>query len=659
MFNIEIIKIILDSKQNELEELENQQRNITGEDGNQILLLDAHAGDSRIEIENKIKEINYLKAITIRYEIARLLGLDNDSSYKSVNFLGIEEENIYDFNLTPEQIATYNSLKSQIPREQLQRYKIRRELSTILGDDNSKEFKEKDYEGIEEVNPNLLRYNLNQEDIRKFTDLVDGLTRIDADTTKSVNVYKETIRLIEDAFNKLNIDDVNEYRRIKEEYLEKIDKLLAGVSEEDKNNLFTDTSNYELASDLKTRHEDLTVKLGMHGVENLFNLLNTTRVDDDKYNEYIDMLCNNIIELYNDENNRETLENLINSVNINRYNFRHDLDSRLSMINNLNIGLQDNELERFVRYLNEHYNELDETTRDKYYDLLSKKINADINNLDKVDFINSVMLQVTNKDLSIRLQNEFISNDNIKFSNRHLSSYNSLVQDTIAKLNSKKQEYVSKKGQNDFLAAYYDSKILEIDKEIERVNSLNENYDDSNLIENINNKYNDKTTKIIELKKEIKELEELKNQLRSGLHKKIVDKKISNRNEEIRKLKESKNKMVGSQKKIMVPKLWLDQKRGKTLRRYEARAEVSEMYSNDYRRLAETERHLNGMFSPIKAMFYDYKANRFESKAAFNSKICEILSGANVRVNGANRHLINGDVLNQIRNNQHVQAQTM
>ena len=60
------------------------------------------------EVDNLTKEVNYLKATLIRYKIAVLLGLSNDSSYTSINYLGIEEEDVNDFNLNSTDLAEYN-----------------------------------------------------------------------------------------------------------------------------------------------------------------------------------------------------------------------------------------------------------------------------------------------------------------------------------------------------------------------------------------------------------------------------------------------------------------------------------------------------------------------------------------------------------------------
>jgi len=654
MINIEIIDIILRSKRDELLHLESQRGNITDEDGNQVILLTAHAGetiDNQDEIDELNKEISYLKAMKARYEIARLLGLDNDNAYRSINYMGIEEEDITDFNLTDEQIATYNSLKSQIPREQLSRYKVRRELFNILGENNNSEFNKDDYVGIEEVNPSLVRYNLDLEQIRRFNELVDSLTDIDLDTTKPVNIKEEILRLIEEAYNKLNIEDLDEYNRIKESYLEKIDKLIEGLEENDKSNLFTNTVNYELASDLSNRYQNVPVKLNMRGVENLFNLLNSSELDEEEYNKYLEMLCANINELYQDEANRETIENLINRVDRSKYSFRNDLLERLSNIENNNLGLSDEELGRFVEFLNEHYNALSPTKKEKYYNLLKRKIDDNINNLDRAEFINGFILSITNKELSARIQKDFLQNDNIKFSNRHLSSYDSLVSETISKLESKMNEYRSKTTNNEVLNTYYQTKAKEIEKEIERLRSLEENYDDNVLIEKLNSEYNDKTTRLIELKKEVEELTRLKESLQSNFHKRIVDKKINNRNEKINKLRESKTRIVGDQKQIMIPKLYINQKKGMVGRHFESKKEVFEDYAHDYREMAEAERNLNGIFSGIKAAFYDFHAGLYGFRADFNNSICEMLNNR-VRVRGNNRHLINREALNAIRANQ-------
>ena len=106
----------------------------------------------------------------------------------------------------------------------------------------------------------------------------------------------------------------------------------------------------------------------------------------------------------------------------------------------------------------------------------------------------------------------------------------------------------------------------------------------------------------------------------------------------------------------MMPKLWFSEKKGFVGRGYESKAEVFTTYAEDYREMAQTERQLHGMFSGIKAAFYERKARRFEKKAEFNRRMLERLNRGRVTVQGANQQNLPADVLAQVRQNQQQQV---
>lgn len=631
MFDKELIELLLSEKEEELQSLQNAQQ------------------PNQDDIDNLTKEINNLKSTIVRYKIAVLLHLDNNPEYLSMNFMGIEEEDINNYNLTQDEITEYNNLISQIPQEQLQRFKIRRQMAQTINLADNEELRNKNYEGIEQINPNLTRYNLTNEQINEFNNLLNSLNALADDTTKSIDF--STIKLLENAFNKLNLADHDEYNRIKDQYLETIDKLLNHISDEQKASVFSSVSNYEFASDLSEKYPNMNVKLNMDGVTKLLRYIESLDINDEKYDYYIELLCNNINELYQTESNKRNIEDLINQIDNTKYTLRHDLKEKLSNIENNHLDLQDGEIESFAEYLDSNYDTLSESERDKCYNLLESKINDKVKDINNIEDINQVLQSINNKNLATRLQSKFSSNHSLKFSHKHLSSYQELVKSEIQKLEAKKSKYISKRDKGGPRSTHYNIKIKEIDKAIEKLKSIEVDYENKRSINRLDEKYNHKTDKIVVLEQEISELKALKEQINSKFRKRRIDKKIEKRNQKIQKLQNSKIKIVGKQKKKMAPRLWVNSKKGKMARHYEAKSETFQEYADDYRNMAQTEINMNKMFSGIKALFYEHKANKYQNKADFNAEICNLLNSRQTRINGRNRRRINPDVLRQVRQN--------
>ena len=640
MFDIELTKIVLKRKENDLQALQNSQ------------------SPNQEDIDVLTKEVNYLKAVIVRYEIAQLLKLNTNQEYMTNNFIGIENENPNDYNLTPDELTRFNDLLSKLPQEQLTNYRIRRQITKIIGEENSKDLKKDDYVGIEKINPKLDKYNLSDEQINDFNTLVDQINNSVLDTTKRVDIYQETLKILEESFNKLNVENVSEYNRLKLTYMDTVTTIIDHIQEESRKKIHGKAKNFRYGLDMREKYPELDVILDVSGAKQLLDLISRTRLDEDKYNDYLTYLCDSIKKLYEDENNRANIVNLINSVDRNNVPLRKDLINRLPSDLSTSLTIQDNELEGLFRYLDRNYDSLDENVREKCYSMLETKLNNDINNLNRINIINNLMLSLTNKSFGERLQKKFASNDIVKFSHHHFTSHQQLIDDKIKVLRDKIKKLENKKPKTGILASHYDIKIKDLEKEIQRLESINEHTSDSSLLSTLDNSYNKKTDRIIELRKEIEELNQIKSNINSKFHKKIIAKKIEKRNKKIAKLQKSKTKIVGRQKKIMTPKLFVNRKRGLFSRHYESRSEVFNDYSEGYREMASVERSLHGMFSGIKAAFYDFRSGRYNSKSEFNRDICDRLRNRNVRVNGRNRHLINRNRLAQARNNQNQQVAT-
>ena len=608
------------------------------------------------EVDNLTKEVNYLKATLIRYKIAVLLGLSNDSSYTSSNYLGIEEEDVNDFNLNSTDLAEYNSLIAQIPKDQLQLYKVRKRMAEFLNPNISDKYKENDYVGIEKINPNLTKYNLTQEQIREYRLLIAQAIRIGSDTTKKVDVEEAALEIMKDIFNKLNIDDIDQYNSIKDNYLDTIDGLINHIDQDKKDSIFTGASNYNLVIDLKQKYPDLNISMDIKGVTELLKLLETD-LEEDVYNDYLTLFCQSINTLYQDPNNKDDIERLINGIDKNNYLLRSDLSSRIN-INNVDLKLKDDELKDVFEYLDRNYNHMPEEDREKYYLLVESKITNNISDLDKVGEINKLLLSVNNDDLSNRLKGKFSNNKYSEFKDEHLNSYQSLVQSEIAKLEARKKVYENKTSSSGNINSYYETKARELQKEIDTLKGIKEDYSGNVLLETLDSTYNKQTDKIIKIEKEIMELKQLKEQVNSKFHKKAIDNRILKENNRIKQLQQRQGKIVGVQKTIMAPKLWIDQKRNKADRYLEARKDVLTDYSNDYQKMADNERNLGGMFSEVKATFYEFQSKRYGTKAELNQKMFDMLSDAKVTIKGRMQQMINKNTLDQLRQRQQQQVQT-
>ena len=634
MFNLSLYELLLKRKDNELDELKKNDPSNTK------------------EADTLTKEINYLKATIARYKIAVLLKLDQDQDYLKINFFGIEEEDVNQFNLTAEELAEYNKLIADIPAEQLQRNKVRRHMAEVLGESISEKYVSQDYMGIENINPNLVKYGFTQEQIQKFADLVSQLNTLPDDTTKSVDVKEEITKIVEDSFNNLNIEDIDKYNQIKDTNIETIDNFFEYVDDDTKKKLLSNVSNYEFALFLTQKYPDLNVLLSIDEVERLLGLLSSSSLDESKYNEYLELICKSIKELYKDDLNKQNIENIINNMNQDNYELRSDLKSNLSEIDNVNFDIKDSELRDVFEYMDLNYNAMDQETRDKYYKLIKDKLNSDINDIDKVEEINQLFMNMNNKDFGNRIKADLSNNDVTKFGDQHLSSYQILIQDQIRELEKKKAKYTRKNSKLGVLSAHHEAKIKALDMEIEKLRKIELDYENNKALNALDSVYDKGTDKVIEIKKEIEELKQLKSTVQSKFHQSIIDKQIANRNKKIEHIQKEKNKIVGVQKKIMAPKLFIEHKKGMIERGFNARDEVFNQYSEDYAKLAETQRNIGGMLSGVKAAFYDLQSNVYKTKAEFNQKMCETLNNGVVRVKGSVQRKISQTNLNNIRQNQ-------
>ena len=630
MYNIDLLELILEFKEKELQEKQAQQSDI-------------------LTINDIKKEIEYLKTIKIRYEIAKILKLDKNPELIKKDFIGIENENLDNYSLTLSDKIRCSNLISSIPSEQINRYKIREQIRDLLCENNKNNITEL-YQ-IEKVNPTLPFYALKPTQIDRFYDLTKEIDKLEIETTKKIDCNKAATKIIKNNLTKLNLLDMEEFKKEKDAAFEIIDKVINALGDKKVKLNLTNISNYELAKTLKDKYPNSTRIMNIKGIEKLLNKIKNNNISEEEYEEYIQLLADNINKLYEDNQNKEELEKLLNSIPNENYILRNNLSKHLRNIENVNIKIDSQELKNIMEYLDNNYDTADEKEIDKYYEIIKNIIEENRKDLNKITEINRIILSVKNKKLKDRLTADFSKYENIQVQNKHKDAYKELVQKTISKLENEKAKYLNKKTNSVIKSSYYDIKISEIDKKIEHLKSLDLNYEDTITISMLDDSYNEKTDKIIKLEKEIKLLKELKEQVNSNIHKKIIEKRIAKKTEKIEKLKKSKIKILGIQKKIMVPTFILNKRKGNINRHFESKKEVFENYSKNYQKMAEKEKELGGMLNGIKALLYESKANKYHNKAIRNQKICELLNKGNAKIKGKNKHKVNKGLLDKFIQN--------
>ena len=630
MYNIDLLELILEFKEKELQEKQAEQSDV-------------------LTINDIKKEIEYLKTIKVRYEIAKILKLDKNTEWVKKDFIGIENENLDNYSLTlSDKVRCYN-LISSIPSEQISRYKIREQIRDLLCENNKNNISEL-YQ-IEKVNPTLPFYALKQTQIDRFYDLTNKINKLERETTKKIDCNQAALKIIRDNLTKLDSLDIEEYDKEKDAAFETIDKVL-NVLVDAKNKLkLTNISNYELAKSLKNKYPNSIIIMNIKGIEKLLNEIKNNNISEEKYEEYIQLAADNINKLYEENSSKDKLENLINSIPNENYILRDSLSKHLRNIENVNIKIDSQELKNIMEYLDNNYDTTDEKKIDKYYNIIKNIIEENKDDLNKITDINKIILSVNNKKLKDRLTSDFSKYENMQVQNKHKDAYKELVQDTIRKLEEQKTKFLNKKTNSVIKSSYYDIKINEIDKKIEYLKSLDLNYEDTIVVSMLDDSYNEKTDKVIKLEKEIKMLKELKEQVNSNIHKKILEKRIAKKTEKIEKLKKSKINIIGIQKKMMVPTFILNKRKGNFSRHFESKKEVFEKYSKDYQKMAQSERELDGMLNGIKALLYESKAKKYHNKAMRNQIICELLKKGSATIKGRNKHQVKKSLLNNFIQN--------
>ena len=627
MYNIEQINLLIEYREKRLQELRSQNNNTNQ---NEIDL-----------IEEELKSLRIYKA---RYEIAKIIGYQDNELYKNINYVGIENENFASMNLTSEQLNDITNLVSQIPGNDALLFRKRLEIARLLGQDNDELLRLDNYQDIEDVDQTSMQYRLTQDEIDTIDRLKNDINALkqNHDVTY-INYNNITINTINELMVKLNTMSTDQYNSDKEEDLEMLKKLL-DIAYSTKE--FKQIDNYEFGSDLISEYPDSTVQMNVDGINNLIDLLNSNgNIEEDKYNSYVSLIVNNINRLQS-ENKEDDVNNIICRIDRTNYSLRSDLLSRVS---HDELNIKDSEVDTIFNYLDNNYDNLSKEKRDKIYEFLLNKLNIDLGNLDRVNKTNKLLLNVKNNNFKERLRSSLGNNHRAEFNDQHVSSFSSLIDDRIKAL-QKKKELLLKKPTG-IMDAHYHAKIKEIDKEIEKLQKIKINYD-SSLLKGLDDRYNVHNDKIIEIEKQMAELNALKRDIKSNFQRRRIEEKIKKLNSKILVIQNKQKKIIGQQKKIMAPKLWVEMKRGMFDRKFESRAEAFKDYSEDYDKLAKSTRKMSGMFSDIKAMFYEFQSGRFKRKSEFNRSMIDFLSrpGNQITVNGRNKKKIRKQTLQQLRN---------
>ena len=594
-------------------------------------------------VERLKMEIDYLKALLVRYEIAKILNLDKDPSLMEKDFFGVEEVSIGDLDLSREDIKRIFELRAQLPKEQLEIYKKRVRLAEILKTGLERSLDSLD--NIELAVYSLDRFDLTEEEKAEFRLIADEIKALGS-STKVVPYREEAFAVFQEAFASLNVDTLTDYISVKESNFERIRQVISFIPEE-KIASFTEIHNYLFALDLMREYSHIKATVDLESAKKLMTIIETSTLDEEKYTEYLDLLCSSLEKLYEVEDNKHTIEEMLNNINPLKFKLRLDLSNKLHGIENVDFSIKDSELVALFDFIDRNYHSLDEATREAYYHLIEEKLIRASNSIQTVDLVNQFTMRVTNKELERKLRGIFADKPYVKFRNQHDNPFQTIIESKIAALENEKAMCVRKKENGFLFDARYDVRISEIDKEIAALREMKSDFADGKL-KSLDESFNKNVDKIIKLEKDIDHLRQLKEAVKLRIVQHSIDKRIEKREKKLHKLEMKKVKIVGKQTKKLIPEIKLKLNEDRKLRRYEARGEVFKKYADDYARLAEAERHLNGMFSGIKAAFYDLKANRYQKKADFNNNMCEELRRRKVILRGGTSRRMSSSTLEEV-----------
>ena len=532
----------------------------------------------------------------------------------------------------------------------LKLYQARFEIAKRYKLESDPDWTKIDYENIENRKPSVSD-NLTQETLDEIEEYRRKIQQIKSEgSIEYVSFINLANQVKTEIFQELNGYDYDTYQTKKEEHLVTYKKLIEKTEQDS----VIEYNNYEFALDAKSQFEGFKGRLSLREIYHVIDLLNTNLdIEEEKYKELIDLLSSSINYIGEHADNQEAVNIILDRVNRSNYILRVDLSSK---IKSDKLQLKSEELPDAYQYLERNYDHLDEADREKVYSLLRNKLKEDSENLEQIDQVNQILLNAADGELKERIRKEFQYNTKVEFKDVHANSYSQLVQERIQKLESKKAKIAGKDSKLEMLDARNVARVKEIEKEIEELKSLKIDFSDNELINSLDEKYNAKSDQVIELEKQIAKLRELQQNLKSNFQKKRINNKIDHLYEKISKLQTKQVKIMDKQKRIMVPKVRINQRRGTMERHYESRIETFNEYSEDYSKMAETTREINGMFSGVKAAFYDYKAGKYAKKSERNQAIYNYLKTKKIRVTGRTERILHRDDVQHFRDDYYQQG---
>lgn len=615
MYNIEQVRILIKYKQQQLQELKND------------------SSSSSIEIKKVEDELKTLEIYSVRYEIATIIGFENSAEYRRINYTGIETEDFTTMNLSQEQLDKLSSLTSQIPPYNAELFKTRLEMAKLLKLDEDQNLQAINYDGIENTNPSSMQYRLGVNEVAKFNSLRNRVTILrQSNNFKNSNISDMAKAVRDSLIAKLDSMDIEDYKKNKDEDLETLFKLM-DLMGEDKS--FPVINNYEFAYDIYKKYPRVDVKLSSTQIIELLELLDKDKtIEQSKYNDYIEIITKNVIALLRDEKDSDETINVLDKINKSGYSLRIDLESRII---HEKVQFNSKEIEDIVRYLDKNYDKLDDKEKDKLFRFAVARIKSELHDPKNADRINDLIKEIKNKELREKLRNALKEREEAIFDDQHETTYSSLIKEKIKKLEIKKSRYLRKRTGIGPIDMMYQTRAREIDKEIARLRELNLSYDDNVIVNGLDEMYNSRSAKIIKIRKQIQELEELKKGLKTEYQKRSIDRKIIRLKYRIKGIQNAQTKIEGFQKRVMTPKMFVEMKRGMINRRFESKAEVYGEQADDLEAIAAKEREMGGMFNRIKAAFHEFKAGRYRSKSEFNRTLFGILSrpGNKITITGS------------------------